>query len=581
MNTNSMLFDRFTVQARAALAVAKREALRPGCYSLETEHLLLGILSIPDGMAVRVLQRLGVEPENLRGAVAAAIQPSNQTSGEIHLSPRAKNVIELAMGEMARLGHEYLDTEHLLLGILCQEERSARGLLHSQRVRLDAARAETERIHSQGATEQLQAMSPGSPLSFPVSQLAERLPDLVLQAPLPGGTVLATGAVSLDSARQQLAVTFARRRQRASYLYLLVIGVITALVTISTLQSSQFSAWLGALVSALANAPVLSWRPIADWSPLLVLVYFVLVSVPLLAISMPFVWYLNFALPRRYGLRKGTTRQWMGVLGKSLSIFCIQIWLLAEIIVLLMAVQPQTWWAWAALIQFLFSLLMAHFGPLWLFPLLNQLEPLPEGELTRRLRVLLGRLHLPACDIFQAKVSHRTGTANAFFIGWGNGRRIILTDTLTQNFTLDEIEVILAHELAHLVHHDIWTRLVMRGLTFLGFFYLTYLSLNTFSSLAVPPFLGLLVLFMLLVGFVNLTTRYRRHQENQADEFALQTTGNVQAFKNAMIRLTDMNLMVATSTRHAQHPANYPTLVKRLEHADEFAARCGIPVEPS
>ena len=119
----------------------------------------------------------------------------------------------------------------------------------------------------------------------------------------------------------------------------------------------------------------------------------------------------------------------------------------------------------------------------------------------------------------------------------------------------------------------------MRGLTFLGFFYLISLYLTAFVFADLPsPSMQLFVL-LLLIAFPRLTMRYRRYQEYRADEFALQTTGNVQAFKSAMIRLTNMNLLVATSTRRARHPRSHPTLVKRLQHADEFAIRCGGSVK--
>ena len=154
---------------------------------------------------------------------------------------------------------------------------------------------------------------------------------------------------------------------------------------------------------------------------------------------------------------------------------------------------------------------------------------------------------------------------------------------MIQRFPLDDIEVILAHELAHLVHHDIWTRLVLRGIFLLGVFALLHLYFtslgvlltNAISSVAMAmlwacsPLVGLI----LLLAFARLVVRYRRSQEDRADEFALQATGKVQAFKNAMTRLTNAGLLVATATQSARHPASHPTLRKRLQHADEFAAR--------
>ena len=579
MKTTAWTINNFTTQARAALVTAQREAMRLGDTFLEPEHLLVGILSQPAGMATQVLQGIGVEREPLCESAAALLQPHDQPSREAHLSPRTKSVIAFAVSATIRMRQGTLDTDYLLLGILHEEDSDACNLLHSWGVNLEVVYAGIVRLRSQDTIEQLQEVPPSA------SQPEDASSDPLLsqgQDTSPVGNTPANNAAALD-ARQQQAIAYMRSRQRARNRYLLIIAIVTAVVTTFALLSSQFSAWLNTLESTLANIPVLNWQPLADWWPLLVLVYFVLISIPLLAVSIPLAWYTGLVIPRRYGLRQGTTLHWLGELGRGLSILCVQAWLLVEVVALFRAIQPQTWWAWAALVQFLYSILQVRFAPLWPHPLLDNAEPLPEGELSQRLHALLTHLHIPVCGIFQARVSHRISAANAFFVGWGNGRRIILTDTLTQHLTPDEIEVILAHELGHLVHHDIWARLVIRGLTFLGVFFFLYLYLATlttpasFSSLLalVQPLL-LLLFVALFLAFLRLTTRYRLRQEYQADEFALQTTRNVQAFKSAMTQLTEMNLLVAAPTRRGQHPTSHPALVKRLKHADEFAVSHSI-----
>ena len=580
MKTTAWTINNFTTQARAALVAALHDAMRLGDTFLEPEHLLVGILSQPSGMAAQVLQGLGVEQEFLCESAAALLQPHDQPGREAHLSPRTKSVIAFAVSATIRMRQGALDTDHLLLGILHEEDSDACNLLHSWGVNLEVVYAGIIRLRSQDTIEQIQEVS--SPASQPEDASSGPLLLEDQDAP-PVDSVSATNnAVALDT-RQQQAIAYMHSRQRARGLYLLVIAIVTAVVTTFALLSSQFSVWLGALESTLASTPMLNWQPLAGWWPLLVLAYFVLISIPLLAVSIPLAWYTGLVIPRRYGLRQETTLSWLGELGKGLSMLCVQVWLLVEVVALFRAIQPQTWWAWAALVQFLYSVLKARFAPLWLHPLLSNAEPLPEGELNQRLHALLTRLHIPVCGIFQVRISHRMSAANAFFVGWGKGRRIILTDTLIQHLTPDEIEVILAHELGHLVHHDIWTRLAIRGLTFLSVFFFLYLYLAMLTTLVssssllalIQPLLLLLFVVLFLV-FLRLTTRYRRRQEYQADEFALQTTRNVQAFKSAMTQLTNMNLLVAAPTRRGQHPTSHPALVKRLKHADEFAASHGI-----
>lgn len=568
MNQKPDRFDKFTEQAKAALVAAQREAQRRGMPLIEPEHLILAIISDSTGMAVNILRALGVEPETIYAAVEASLQPvADIEFGEKpRLSPRTQQALGAAVAEMVRLQRNDLATGHLLLGLLCEERGNA--LLNTSGVHLDTARAAMEHAYNQAPA---------------IEQPAERI-DHVSDLPdaWPESAQLAN-SVQIDSARQEQAIAFARSRQRAQRIYGRVIVAIAGLLTLLALLSPQLPDWFSSLASTLTNAPVLNWQPIASWSPLLVLITYLLIVISLLIISLPLSWYTSFILPRRHGLRKGTALDWWKQIGKSLLVIVAEIWLLVELSTLLQVVQPQSWWAWTGLAQFLFSILMVRFGPVWLQPRLNKIEALAEGEITGLLSALRARLQIPECDIYLLKVSHRTNAANAIFTGVGRGRRILLTDTLLQNFTPDEIEVILAHELAHLVHHDIWTRLVMRGLIFLGVFYLidTYFAslalLASGSDLTVPltllqTLLPLLLLILLLI-FVNLVMRYRRYQEYQADEFALQVTGNIQAFKEAMTRLTNLGMTVVTSAKHARHPASHPTLLKRLKHADEFAER--------
>lgn len=386
--------------------------------------------------------------------------------------------------------------------------------------------------------------------------------------------------IEMDSTRQQQAVALAKSLRKARLIYLLCTVVLLASVVLTVTLFPISPESIKNIFLTLIHTPVIGWQPIADWWPLFVLLGIVLVSVLVLAIGLPLVWYIRFAIPRRYGLRKDTILHWLAGVSKSVLLAVVQVVLLVELCTLLLVVQPQTWWAWAALAHFLYSLLLNRFGARWVFSWLHKVQPLPEGAIAERLRALLVRLHLPACPIFQVQVSHQTGAANAYFTGWGRGRRILLTDTLVQHFTLDEIEVILAHELGHLVHRDIWTRITMRSLIFLGVLYFLYLDVTDgswlstlFVSLPILQSLSALFALILLLVLLRLTMRYQRYQEYQADEFALQTTGKVQAFKTAMTRLTDMNMLMATSTRRLKTPASHPTLQQRLQHAEAFAKR--------
>ena len=143
-------FDKFTERARRVLTLAQEEAQRLNHNYIGTEHILLGLVREEDGVAAKVLANLGVELNKVRSAVEFIIgRGERSTTGEIGLTPRAKKVIELAIDEARQLGHNYIGTEHLLLGLLREGEGVAAGVLESFGINLERVRAEMTRILSQ------------------------------------------------------------------------------------------------------------------------------------------------------------------------------------------------------------------------------------------------------------------------------------------------------------------------------------------------------------------------------------------------------------------------------------------------
>ena len=145
-------FEKFSERARRVLTLAQEEARHLNHSYIGTEHILLGLVREEEGVATKVLVNLGVSLNKVRSAVEFIIgHGEKSSSGEIGLTPRAKKVIELAIDEARHLGHNYIGTEHLLLGLLREGEGVAAGVLDSLGITLERTRAETTRILSQGA----------------------------------------------------------------------------------------------------------------------------------------------------------------------------------------------------------------------------------------------------------------------------------------------------------------------------------------------------------------------------------------------------------------------------------------------
>jgi ATP-dependent Clp protease ATP-binding subunit ClpC len=179
-------FDRFTKRARRVLTLAQEEAQRLNHNYIGTEHLLLGLVREENGVAVRVLRDLGVDPRQIRERVERTVGRGQRAMyGKLSLTPRTKRVIELAVDEARRLGHHYIGTEHLLLGLVRAGEGVAVDVLKGLGVGLDKVRSQTARVmmesSSQSSSTSTRDGSKNTPL---VDQLGTDLTAYALEGKL-------------------------------------------------------------------------------------------------------------------------------------------------------------------------------------------------------------------------------------------------------------------------------------------------------------------------------------------------------------------------------------------------------------
>ena len=164
-------FEKFSESARKVLSLAQEEAQQFNHNYIGTEHILLGLVREQECVAAKVLVNLGVQLNKVRSAVEFIIgRGERAASGEIGLTPRAKKVIELSVDEARRLNHQYIGTEHLLIGLLREGDGVAAGVLESLGVNLEKARAETTRLLSQSQS-QAQSASRGAARTPTLDQL--------------------------------------------------------------------------------------------------------------------------------------------------------------------------------------------------------------------------------------------------------------------------------------------------------------------------------------------------------------------------------------------------------------------------
>jgi len=242
-------------------------------------------------------------------------------------------------------------------------------------------------------------------------------------------------------------------------------------------------------------------------------------------------------------------------------------------------VWPEGWWLAAGAIFAALIVGLTNVAPVLLVPLFYSVKPLAREALSMRLLRLAERAGARVLGAYEWGLGEKTKKANAALTGIGRTRRILVSDTMLAEYTDDEIEVVLAHELAHHVHGDIWKGIAFEAaLIVTGFF----LAARALSALVAPLRLGGsddvagLPLLLLAAGAVSLVLVPVRHTmsrafERSADRFALDLTRNPAAFISAMRRLGAQNLAEDRPSRLVQLLFySHPPLRERIAAAEAF-----------
>jgi STE24 endopeptidase len=324
--------------------------------------------------------------------------------------------------------------------------------------------------------------------------------------------------------------------------------------------------------------------PLVLQFPLTVLALVTAVAVMLDLGALPMSVFAGFTLERRYGLSHQRASSWFLDHGKSaaLRFACVgasAVWMYSWL-----ALTPDLWWisCWAGLVAA--GVVTAWAAPVVLLPLFFRFVPLPDGPLRERLLALAAKAGVPALGVFEWRTSDRTSRANAALTGIGRTRRIILSDTLLGDYKLEEVEAVLAHEVAHHVNQDIWKGLAVDAAAVLGALLAADAALRAaaglagLQGLADPAGLPVAGLAMTAAGWLAapLQNAVSRAHERSADRAALELTRNPDAFVSAMRRLGVRNLAEqspALLTRLFFH--THPPIGERIAFASAWEAEQG------
>jgi STE24 endopeptidase len=292
--------------------------------------------------------------------------------------------------------------------------------------------------------------------------------------------------------------------------------------------------------------------------------------------------YYGFLLERRFNLSTQKFSSWIWDEAKGFLVGLVMGSVVVEVVYFTLRQWPQHWWmlAWALFMGMF--ILLVQLAPVVLFPIFYKFEPLDNEDLRRRLVVLSERAGTRVRGVYRWKLSEKSKKANAALTGLGATRRIILADTLLDNYTPEEIEAVLAHELGHHVHrHILKSIFVQAAITLLGFWAANWtlhyaVDQHMFEELSDFADLPLLALVSVALSFLLMPAlnAFSRFNERQADRYAFESISSVDPFITSMNKLAEQNLAERAPSRWVEwffH--SHPAISRRLAAAKEWGRK--------
>lgn len=328
------------------------------------------------------------------------------------------------------------------------------------------------------------------------------------------------------------------KRYQRQKLIVLVMGTAIALIWLS-LTAFRFGPQVGQwLTDLFGEQPWFRLWAVAG-----------LLGISLELITLPIDFYSSYILEHRYQLSNQTLGRWIVQRLKGYLVGGVLGLMLLSGLYALLWTTGDWWWLWATAGWLLVSLVLGQLLPVLILPIFYKVTPLTDETLLHRLRALTSGTTLTIQGIYRLELSKETRKANAALAGLGRTRRVLLGDTLLEQFTPEEIEVVFAHEVGHHVHRHLVKMIAVKVVLSLAGFFLVDSFLRTaaaglgYASYSDPAALPLVLFVLTLFGLVLTPAEnaLSRFFERQCDRYALDRTSNTAAYRSAFIKLAKIN----------------------------------------
>ena len=332
------------------------------------------------------------------------------------------------------------------------------------------------------------------------------------------------------------------------------------------------------------SARIRSWAQKLGRKWFFVIGIYVLIFVVLnFLIDLPLSYYEEFVRQHSYGLSNQTIQKWWADSFKSLMVVSIMCFLFLWVPYLLLKKSPRRWWLYTSLLSIPFLFLVTLVGPVWIDPLFNKFGPMKDKALEAEILSLAQQAGINGSRVYEVEKSVDTKEVNAYVAGFMNTKRIVLWDTIIAKLNRRELLVVMAHEMGHYVLNH-----VVQGIMF-GFFltlftlYVAYrmadgliqrfgerIGFEQLSDVASLPLL-LLITGILSLAITPVALAFTRHQEHEADRFALEVTRTNHAAATAFVKLQEENLAVPRpGLIYKLWRASHPLIGERIDFCNEY-----------
>jgi len=304
-------------------------------------------------------------------------------------------------------------------------------------------------------------------------------------------------------------------------------------------------------------------------------------------VSFPFDYYKDFVLEHKFELSNETLVKWLWDRTKMSILSLLVILAFAEGMYIFMWLNPTYWWFFQWIVTALAVALFMYVSPVLIDPLFYKFPKLENEELLNRLMKLANKAGIKIIGVFEMKAGEKTKKATAALTGMGKTRRMLLSDTFLSNYSNDETESVMGHEIGHHLYGHIWKLdLMLTVILFIALFVINqvlqatarggFFGLERVDSVASFPLFAL-TFGLLYVGFIPLANTLSRRAEGQCDQYELELVERPDAYISSMVKLCDQNL------RYANPPApieflfyDHPSGKKRIERAVAYKRLKGL-----